>query len=308
MSSAPRVSFEFFPPADAAGEERFWATLKRLQPLAPQYVSITCGADGSTRERTPRLVAALQGRGSLQVAPHLTCVGVTRAQLVQAARQYRDAGIRHLVALRGDPPRDQPHQVTSPNGLAYAVDLVRALKSVGDFQISVAAYPETHPQAPSAQFDLLNLKRKLDAGAARAITQFFFGTDVYLRFRDRCAAAGITAAIVPGILPITQLPQIARLAQRCGASIPAHVQRHFEGLESDPGTRQLISASLAMEQACRLQREGVDEFHFYTLNRAELTYAVCHALGMRAAQGVRAPERPAALPPQLPATCDAAGP
>ena len=290
MRSSPRVSFEFFPPTDPAGEQRLWATWQRLEPLAPQYVSITCGADGSTRERTPRWVAVLQGRGCVQVAPHLTCIGATREELAQLARRYWDSGIRHLVALRGDPPRGVLQHSPPPSGLAYAVDLVHALKAVGDFQISVAAYPETHPDAPSAQFDLVNLKRKVDAGAARAITQFFYDTDAYLRFRDRCAAAGIAADIVPGILPITQLSQVMRLAQRCGASIPARVIRGFEGLESDAGTRQLISAALAIEQAQALQREGVDEFHFYTLNRAELTHAVCHALGVRAQSRVECGE------------------
>jgi methylenetetrahydrofolate reductase (NADPH) len=298
MRPAPRVSFEFFPPADAAGEERFWTTLSRLQPLSPQYVSVTCGANGSTRDRTQRLVAALQSRGSLQVAPHLTCTGATREGLAQVARQYWSAGIRHMVALRGDPPRDAPRQAASPSGLAYAVDLVRVLKSAGDFQISVAAYPETHPDAPDAQFDLQNLKRKLDAGAARAITQFFFDTDVYLRFRDRCAAAGIAAnSIVPGILPITRLAQVLQLAQRCGASIPARVTQRFEGLEADAEARRLVCESLAIEQVQALQRAGVDEFHFYTLNRAEPTRAVCHALGVRESQ------LPAALPSKVPAEC-----
>jgi len=290
---APVVSFELFPPRDAECEARLWATLDRLAPLAPRFVSVTYGADGSTRERTHRIVAAIQRRTPLCVAPHLTCVGAARADILAIARDYWHTGIRHLLALRGDPPVPGKPSITATgdatrapyvprsDGFGYAVDLVRGLRSAADFEISVAAYPEGHPEAPSAQFDLVNLKRKIDAGANRAITQFFYDTDVYLRFRDRCAAAGISASIVPGILPITQFPQVMEFAARCGASIPERLVRRFDGLEDDPDTRRLISAAVAIEQVERLQREGVDEFHFYTLNRAELTFAICHAIGVR---------------------------
>ncbi|HEY2591082.1 MAG TPA: methylenetetrahydrofolate reductase, partial [Steroidobacteraceae bacterium] len=247
----------------------------------------------STRERTHRIVEALQRRTPLCVAPHLTCIGAAREEILGIARDYWHTGIRHIVALRGDPPvpRRDPDTlaedlagapyVPHPDGFPFAVDLVRGLRSVADYEISVAAYPEGHPGAPSAQFDLVNLKRKIDAGANRAITQFFYDTDIYLRFRDRCAAAGIGASIVPGILPITQFPQVLEFAARCGASIPERLARRFDGLEQDPDTRRLISAAVAIEQVERLQREGVDEFHFYTLNRAELTFAICHAIGVR---------------------------
>jgi methylenetetrahydrofolate reductase (NADPH) len=275
---APVVSFEFFPPSDPENEARLWATLERLEPLRPRFVSITFGADGSTRERTHAAVARVQRDTALCVAPHLTCVAASRLSVLAIARRYWDCGIRHLVALRGDPPADR---AAEPNGFRYASELVGALRTVADFDISVAAYPEKHPESPSAEHDLANLKRKIEAGASRAITQFFYDTDVYLRFRDRCAKAGITVAIVPGILPITQFPQILKFAARCGASIPARLAHRFDGLENDPETRRLISAAVAIEQVETLQREGVTEFHFYTLNRAELSYAICHALGVR---------------------------
>jgi methylenetetrahydrofolate reductase (NADPH) len=219
-------------------------------------------------------------------APHLTCVGADREHVLDIARTYWKAGIRHIVALRGDAPkgvvRYQPH----PGGFAYAADLVRGLKSVGDFEISVAAYPEVHPEAPGAAFDLDNLKAKLDAGADRAITQFFFDPEIFLRFRDRCAAAGITASLVPGILPITRFPQMLKIAARCGTAVPKWLHQRFEGLEEDPDTRRLIGAAVAIAQVEALSREGIGEFHFYTLNRADLSYAICHALGVR-------PKRPA---------------
>jgi methylenetetrahydrofolate reductase (NADPH) len=275
------VSFEFFPPNDAAMEETLWASIRRLAPLNPRFVSVTYGADGSTRERTHNIVTRIQRETHLTGAPHLTCVGASRGEVLDIARQYWDSGIRHIVALRGDPPagatRYQPH----PEGFAYAADLVAGLRSVADFEISVAAYPEKHPESPSPQADIDALKRKVDAGATRAITQLFFDPDLYLRFRDACVRAGIEVSIVPGILPITRFPQIVRFAARCGASVPAWLSRRFEGLDEDPETRRLISAAVAIEQVHALQRHGVDEFHFYTLNRAELTYAICHALGLR---------------------------
>ena len=276
------VSFEFFPPSDAAMEQTLWASIQRLAPLAPRFVSVTYGADGSTRERTHNVVTRILRETPLTPAPHLTCVGAPRGEILDIARAYRDAGVRHIVALRGDPPAGQSGYVPHPEGFAYAADLVRGLRSVGDFDISVAAYPEVHPEAPSAAADLDYLRAKIDAGASRAITQFFFDTDAYLRFRDRCARAGIAAGIVPGILPITRFPQMLRFAKRCGASVPEWLQHRFDGLDDDPETRRMIAASFAIEQVRRLQQHGVREFHFYTLNRAELTYAICHALGVRA--------------------------
>src|SRR5512134_3269088 len=276
------VSFEFFPPNDAAMEQTLWASIQRLAPLAPRFVSVTYGADGSTRERTHNVVTRILRETALTPAPHLTCVGAPRGEILDIARGYWDAGVRHIVALRGDAPAGQAGYTPHPEGFAYAVDLVQGLKSVGDFDISVAAYPEVHPEAPGAKFDLDNLRAKLDAGASRAITQFFFDTDKYLRFRDQCAAAGITAPIVPGILPITRFPQMLRFAKRCGASVPEWLAHRFDGLDDDPETRRMIAASCAIEQVRRLQEHGVQEFHFYTLNRAELTYAICHALGVRA--------------------------
>jgi methylenetetrahydrofolate reductase (NADPH) len=276
------VSFEFFPPNDAAMETTLWESIQRLAPLAPRFVSVTYGADGSTRERTHNVVTRMMRETALTPAPHLTCVGAPRGEILDIARGYWDAGVRHIVALRGDAPAGQAGYAPHPDGFAYAVDLVKGLKGVGDFDISVAAYPEVHPEAPSAQFDLDALRAKLDAGASRAITQFFFDTDKYLRFRDRCAAAGIVAPIVPGILPITRFPQMLRFAKRCGASVPDALAHRFDGLDDDPETRRLIAASFAIEQVRRLQEHGVQEFHFYTLNRAELTYAICHALGVRA--------------------------
>ena len=209
-------------------------------------------------------------------------IGAPRGEILDIARRYWDQGIRHIVALRGDPPKGETSYRPHPEGFAYAADLVAGLKAVADFDISVAAYPEVHPEAPSAQFDLDNLKRKIDAGATRAITQLFYDVGLFLRFRDRCAGAGIVASIVPGILPITRFPQVTRFAARCGASIPQWLEERFAGLDDDAETRRLIAASVAIEQVQALARQGVKEFHFYTLNRAELTYAICHALGVRA--------------------------
>jgi methylenetetrahydrofolate reductase (NADPH) len=285
MSALPEapisVSFEFFPPADAAMEATLWCSLERLAPLAPRFVSVTYGADGSTRERTHSVVSRIQRQTQLTGAPHLTCIGATRREILDIAQGYWDEGIRHLVALRGDPPAGQSGYRPHPDGFACAADLVRALRAQAAFEISVAAYPEVHPGAASAAADLENLKRKIDAGATRAITQFFYDIGVFLRFRDRCAAAGIDAPLVPGILPITRFPQVLRFARSCGASIPPWLQQRFEGLDEDPETRRLIAAAVAIEQVDELRRHGVREFHFYTLNRAELTYAICHALGLR---------------------------
>ncbi len=285
MSVRPpvQVSFEFFPPNDESMERTLWASIERLEPLAPRFVSVTYGADGSTRDRTHRVVSRVLRETRLTGAPHLTCIGAGRGEIQDIARRYWDEGIRHIVALRGDPPAGSGPYLPRKDGFAYASDLVAGLKGVADFEISVAAYPETHPEAMNPEEDLDNLRRKLDAGAARAITQFFFDADCYLRFRDACVRRGIDTAIVPGILPITRLPQLLKFAARCGASVPDWLVERFEGLDDDPETRKMIAASLAIEQVARLRREGVGEFHFYTLNRAELTYAICHALGLRAA-------------------------
>jgi methylenetetrahydrofolate reductase (NADPH) len=275
------VSFEFFPPNDEGMEKTLWSSIQRLAPLHPRFVSVTYGADGSTRERTHSVVSRILLETDLTPAPHLTCIGAPREEILEIARDYWRAGIRHIVALRGDAPGDPNGYRPFPGGFDYAVDLVRGLKGIGNFDISVAAYPEVHPEARNAASDLDNLCAKLDAGASRAITQFFFDTDAFLRFRDLCVARGITAEIVPGILPITRFPQMLRFAGRCGASVPQWLRERFEGLDDDPETRRLIAASFAIEQVRRLQRHGVKEFHFYTLNRAELTYAICHALGVR---------------------------
>jgi methylenetetrahydrofolate reductase (NADPH) len=275
------VSFEFFPPADAEMEATLWKSVQRLAPLAPRFVSVTYGADGSTRERTHNVVTRVQRETALVSAPHLTCIGASRGEILDIARRYWDEGIRHLVALRGDPPQGRFGYEPHPDGFSYAADLVAGLRSVANFDISVAAYPEKHPEARDAQFDLDNLKRKIDAGASRAITQFFYDTDSYLRFRDRCEAAGISVPIVPGILPITRFPQVVRFAGRCGTHIPGWLEERFQGLDEDAETRRMIAASVAIEQVRSLKDHGVREFHFYTLNRAELTYAICHTLGVR---------------------------
>jgi methylenetetrahydrofolate reductase (NADPH) len=283
--SNPVVSFEFFPPGDEAMARQLWEAVQRLAPLRPHFVSVTYGADGSTRTRTHECVLRILRETDLRVAPHLTCVGASREEVLGIAQAYWHQGVRHLVALRGDAPaanlspegRYRPH----PDGFAYASDLVGGLKSVGNFDMSVAAYPEGHPESGSVDADLENLKRKVDAGASRAISQFFFDTDLFLRYRDRCAAAGIRAGIVPGILPITRFPQLLRFAERCGASVPDWLRRRFDGLDNDPETRRMIAANVAIEQVHRLRQHGVEEFHFYTLNRAELTYAICHALDLR---------------------------
>jgi len=285
----PRISFEFFPPKTPEMEDRLWAAIKRLEPLRPRFVSVTYGAGGSTRERTHATVRRIRHETALEPAAHLTCIAATRAEIDAVARDYWDAGIRHIVALRGDPPNGPiggsgtvggyaPH----PGGYPYAADLVAGLKRVADFEISVAAYPETHPAARSPGHDLDNLKAKLDAGASRAITQFFFDVEVFLRFRDRAARSRIDVPLVPGILPVTNFAQLRRMAAACGASIPAWMGAHFEGLDDDPDTRRLVAASLAAEQCRRLQANGVPEFHFYTLNRADLLVAICHLLGVRA--------------------------
>jgi len=262
-------------------EKTLWNSIQRLAPLAPRFVSVTYGADGSTRDRTHNIISRINRETPLVGAPHLTCVGASRAEIAGIAREYWSEGIRHIVALRGDPPKGADHYEPHPDGFEYAADLVGGLRELGNFEVSVAAYPEVHPEAPNADFDLDNLKRKLDAGATRAITQFFFDADCYLRFRDRCVAAGITAPIVPGILPINKFSQMERFAGMCGASVPDWLRERFAGLDEDEDTRRLIAANTAIELVTTLQQHGVNDFHFYTLNRAELTYAICFALGMR---------------------------
>jgi methylenetetrahydrofolate reductase (NADPH) len=280
-NTKPSVSFEFFPPHSEQAEATLWRSIERLKVLQPSFVSVTYGADGSTRERTHNAVARILSETSLVAAPHLTCIGASRGEIDDIAREYWDMGVRHLVALRGDAPRDVDHYEPHSDGYAYASDLVAGLRKVADFEISVAAYPEVHPEAPDANFDLDNLRRKLDAGATRAITQFFFDVDVFLRFRDRCGAAGIDSPIVPGILPITRFPRLEKFAKSCGASVPDWLRQWFAGLDEDAETRQMIAASIAIDQVHRLEAEGISEFHFYTLNRSELAYAICHALGVR---------------------------
>jgi len=286
MADQPAVSFEFFPPGDDATARQLWEAVRRLAPLQPDFVSVTYGADGSTRTRTHDCVLRILRETDLRVAPHLTCVGSSKEEVLGIAQDYWRYGIRHMVALRGDRPN-----VAAPGegaagsdrpGFQHASDLVRGLAGTAPFEISVAAYPEGHPESGGVvEADLDNLKRKIDAGAGRAITQFFFDTDVFLRYRDRCSAAGIHINIVPGILPITRFPQLLRFAERCGASVPEWLRRRFDGLDDDPETRRMIAAHVAIEQVHRLQEHGVEEFHFYTLNRAELTYAICHAMGLR---------------------------
>jgi len=278
---APRLSFEFFPPRTEKLEEQLWACIRRLEPLAPRFVSVTYGAGGSTQERTHATVARIVSETSLTPAAHLTCVGATREEVDAVARRYWDAGVRHVVALRGDPPAGAATYTPHPGGYAQAEDLVRGLRRIGDFEISVGAYPETHPAAVSAEADLDFLKRKIDAGATRAITQYFFDTEVYLRFLDRCLAKGITVPIVPGILPVSNFQQVVKFSAMCGASVPAWMGQLFEGLEEDAETRRMVAAVVAAEQVRLLQANGVDEFHFYTLNRSDLTYAIAHILGAR---------------------------
>jgi methylenetetrahydrofolate reductase (NADPH) len=281
MTEKLQVSFEFFPPGTPAMEATLWNSIQRLAPLKPRFVSVTYGADGSTRDRTHRIVSRIIAETGLRAAPHLTCIGATKEEIQAIAQQYWDEGIRDIVALRGDAPADAEKYEPHPGGYEYGVDLVGGLREVAEFDISVAAYPEVHPEAPSAAFDLDNLKLKIDAGATRAITQFFFDVDTFLRFRDQCTSAGINASIVPGILPINKFPQLLRFANMCGATVPQWLHERFEGLDDDEETRRMISASIAIDMAERMQAEGINEFHFYTLNRAELTYAICHALGIR---------------------------
>lgn len=277
-----QISFEFFPPKTDVMEARFWDSVQRLAPLHPRFVSVTYGAGGTTRERTLRMVSRIKSDTGVDAAAHLTCVGASRDEVDTVVRGYQAAGINRIVALRGDPPEGVGQPFTPhPDGYRNAAELVAGIRKIGDFDISVAAYPERHPQSPDWQADIDNLKRKLDAGATRAITQMFFSNTDYLRYVERARAAGITAPIVPGIQPIHSFKQISGFASRCGASIPAWLADRFEGLEEDPETHALVASAVAAEQVTELLDEGVTEFHFYTLNRSNLVLALARLLGRR---------------------------
>lgn len=278
------VSFEFFPPKDEAMEKILWDSIERLKPLAPNFVSVTYGAGGSTREHTHNTVRRILGETDLTPAAHLTCVAATRDEIDTIVRNYKDAGVRHIVALRGDPiggagEKYAPH----PGGYRNAADLVAGIKRLGDFEVSVSAYPEKHPDSPTVEADIDMLKAKVDAGASRAITQFFFENDLYFRYLDRVRASGIGIPIVPGILPVQNFAAAKNFAARAGASVPSRIAERFRGLDNDPATRKLIAAAVAAEQVLDLVDRGVTDFHFYTMNRADLVYAVCHLLGLRPA-------------------------
>lgn len=281
MSQDVSVSFEFFPPKTAEAEQSLWAAVQKLAPLQPKFVSVTYGAGGTTRERTHATVRRLREETSLEPAAHLTCVGADQAEIDAVARDYWRAGIRHIVALRGDPPAGAAQYQPHPGGYAYAVDLVAGLRRIADFEISVAAYPEGHPEASSLDADIDNLKRKIDAGATRAISQYFFEVDIFEAFLERCAKAGITVPVVPGILPVTNFGQVVKFSAACGTKVPAWLAEMFEGLDQDPDTRRLVAASVATRQVERLRALGLRDFHFYTLNRADLTLAICRGLGVK---------------------------
>lgn len=276
------VSFEFFPPKTEKMEETLWAAIRRLEPLAPRFVSVTYGAGGSTRERTHATVARIVKETSLKPAAHLTCVAATREEIDDIIRAYYEAGVRHIVALRGDPPEGVgasycPH----PGGYANAAELTAGIKRIADFEVSVSAYPERHPESPSVEADIDMLAAKVDAGASRAITQFFFDNAHFYRYVDKVRARGIDIPIVPGILPVVNFRQAAAFATRCGTSVPAWLADRFDGLEDDAETRKLIAAAFAAEQVFDLVNHGVKDFHFYTMNRADLVYAICRLLGIK---------------------------
>jgi methylenetetrahydrofolate reductase (NADPH) len=275
------ISFEFFPPKTEKMEETLWESIETLGPLGPRFVSVTYGAGGSTRERTHNTVARIARETGIPAAAHLTCVEATREEIDQVAEEYWAAGVRHIVALRGDPPRAGEKYQTHPGGYENAAALVAGLRKLHPFEISVAAYPECHPDSGSATVDLDNLKRKIDAGANRAITQFFFEPETFFRFRDDCVKAGIDAEIVPGIMPVMSFAAVVKMSAMCGTAVPGWMERLFEGLDDHPAARQLVSATLAAELCRKLYAGGVRQFHFYTLNRAELSYAICHLLGVR---------------------------
>jgi len=282
MSTPLSVSFEFFPPRNDDMERTLWESVERLAPLAPRFVSVTYGAGGTTRERTHATVARLVAETALQPAAHLTCVAATRADIDAIVEEYWSAGVRHIVALRGDALAGpgatyEPH----PGGYAYTHDLVEAITRRGGFEVSVSAYPERHPDSPDWDTEIALLKAKRDAGATRAITQFFFENDLYSQYVERVRKAGIDIPIVPGILPVQNFAQVANFAKRCGSSVPEKLARRFEGLDGDQQTRALVAAAVCAEQVEDLRARGVSEFHFYTMNRANLVYAICHLLGLR---------------------------
>ena len=290
-----RVSFEFFPPKTAEMETTLWSSIQRLAPLGPNFVSVTYGAGGSTRERTHHTLERIVGETSLKPAAHLTCVAATRAEIDDVVRAYWAAGVRHIVALRGDPVAGLGAAYEGhPDGYAQTCDLVAGIKRIGAFEVSVSAYPEKHPEAPSMEADLDALKSKVDAGADRAITQFFFDNDLYFRYLDRVRARGIDVPIVPGILPVQNFKQAKSFAERTGATVPEWLGSRFEGLDQDVETRKLIAAAVAAEQVLDLVDRGVSDFHFYTMNRADLVYAICHLLGLRAQPVAEEPTRAAA--------------
>lgn len=282
------VSFEFFPPKTEAMEATLWGSIQTLKPLGPRFVSVTYGAGGTTRERTHNTVARIARETDIPAAAHLTCVEATREEIDAIADAYWQAGVRHIVALRGDPPRAGEKYATHPGGYENAADLVAGLKRLHPFEISVAAYPECHPDSPDPSADLDNLKRKFDAGATRAITQFFHEADTFFRYRDAVAAAGITAEVVPGIMPVMNFASVQRMSAMCGTEVPKWMGRLFEGLDDHPAARQLVAATVAAELSRKLYAGGVRQLHFYTLNRSELTYAICHLLGIRPVAAARA--------------------
>ena len=279
-----RVSFEFFPPKTDVAEQNLWQAIRRLEPLNPAFVSVTYGAGGSTRERTHRTVQRMLTETTLKPAAHLTCVEASRAEVDEVIESYKAIGVNHIVALRGDPPGAsgiggayQPRA----DGYANATELTAAITRVGGFDVTVGAYPERHPESPSIEHDIDVLKAKIDAGATRAVSQFFFDIDAFLRFRDRVRAAGVNIPLLPGIMPVSNFAGLQRMCGSCGASIPQWLANHFDGLDDDPDTRKLLAASVAAETCARLQEEGFSDFHFYTLNRADLVYAICRVLGVR---------------------------
>jgi methylenetetrahydrofolate reductase (NADPH) len=281
------VSFEFFPPRTEAMEAQLWKSIERLAPLNPAFVSVTYGAGGSTRERTHSTIKRMLAETSLRPAAHLTCVGSTKEELDGIVRDYLASGVRHIVALRGDMPEPGPYEQVA-GGYASTPDMIRGIRDIGPFEISVSAYPEKHPESPSIEHDYALLKAKIDAGATRAITQFVYDTDAVLRFADRAYREGIRVPIVPGIMPPTNFKGVVRMAQRSGATVPLWLVKKFEGLDDDLETRKLISATVVAEQVEKLRRHGFDAFHFYTLNQADLTYAICHLLGVRPQAPVQA--------------------
>jgi len=284
-----RVSFEFFPPKTDKAEETLWEAVRRLEPLNPEFVSVTYGAGGSTRERTHRTVQRMLTETTLKPAAHLTCVEASRAEVDEVIESYKAIGVDHIVALRGDPPGASGiggAYKPRADGYANATELAQAINRVGGFDITVGAYPEKHPESPSIDHDIDVLKAKIDAGATRAVSQFFFDIDAFLRFRDRIRAAGVTIPLIPGIMPVSNFATLQRMSASCGTAIPAWLETHFDGLDDDPETRKLLAASVAAETCARLQEEGFQDFHFYTLNRADLVYAICRVLGVREQKAV----------------------